>query len=352
MSIGSTIKQLRKSRNMTQEQLAEYVGVSACAVSQWECDRTAPDISQLPILANVFSVSADVLLGIDHNKNRAEIAAFIQEYDRLHSQGKPEERLALCRKMQKKYPNEEAVLYRLMRVLQTGDGKTIPEEFFTIGERLLSGNDMQYRFGAIKSLCTVYTQIGQPEKAREYACMVPQNQDLFLPLLNGKELVTHCQSYFWKTCFSMYQYMMRLVECEECGYTPTQKHDAMKSLYDIIHIVFSAGDFGFMEYLLARICLYMAIYSIDTGETERALDELEEMLFHVKKETMVGEQVAHSSLLVNQLVLEKANVIKRNLAVRPAVEFWRYLHVIKAAQFAPICEEPRFIAVKDALTEL
>ena len=50
MSIGSTIKRLRRERDLTQEQLAEYLGITSRAVSQWECDRTAPDISQLPAL--------------------------------------------------------------------------------------------------------------------------------------------------------------------------------------------------------------------------------------------------------------------------------------------------------------
>lgn len=38
MSIGSTIKKLRREQNMTQEQLAEYLGITANAVSQWECE--------------------------------------------------------------------------------------------------------------------------------------------------------------------------------------------------------------------------------------------------------------------------------------------------------------------------
>ncbi|MBQ8276321.1 MAG: helix-turn-helix transcriptional regulator, partial [Clostridia bacterium] len=43
MSIGTTIKKLRRDRNMTQERLAEHLGLTANAISQWECDRTAPD---------------------------------------------------------------------------------------------------------------------------------------------------------------------------------------------------------------------------------------------------------------------------------------------------------------------
>lgn len=73
MSIGSTIKKLRRERNMTQEQLAECLGITANAVSQWECDQTAPDISQLPMLARILQVTTDRLLGIDFSKDEEEI---------------------------------------------------------------------------------------------------------------------------------------------------------------------------------------------------------------------------------------------------------------------------------------
>ncbi len=63
-TIGSRIKQLRKSRNMTQDQLAEQVGVSAQAVSKWENDISNPDISLLPRLAEIFQVTTDSLLGV------------------------------------------------------------------------------------------------------------------------------------------------------------------------------------------------------------------------------------------------------------------------------------------------
>ena len=74
MSIGTTIKKLRREKAMTQEQLAELLGLSTNAVSQWECDKTAPDISHLPVLANIFEVSADVLLEIDLAKSKNQTA--------------------------------------------------------------------------------------------------------------------------------------------------------------------------------------------------------------------------------------------------------------------------------------
>ncbi|MBR2447915.1 MAG: helix-turn-helix transcriptional regulator, partial [Clostridia bacterium] len=48
MQIGLKIKKLRKENDITQEQLAEYLSISSRAVSQWECGKTMPDISQLP----------------------------------------------------------------------------------------------------------------------------------------------------------------------------------------------------------------------------------------------------------------------------------------------------------------
>ena len=106
MLIGSMIKKLRVERNMTQEQLAECLGVSTNAVSQWERDVTAPDISNIPILANIFEVSADILFGIDiaKSKKAAEIEKFIEKEKELHSLGKTDARIELCREMRKKYP--------------------------------------------------------------------------------------------------------------------------------------------------------------------------------------------------------------------------------------------------------
>ena len=63
-TIGKRIQALRKSRGMTQEQLAEQVGVSAQAVSKWENDSSCPDISLLPKLAELFQVTTDSLLGM------------------------------------------------------------------------------------------------------------------------------------------------------------------------------------------------------------------------------------------------------------------------------------------------
>lgn len=61
--IGKNIATLRRDHNMTQMQLADEVGVSFQAVSNWERGNSMPDISKLPQLSELFSVSIDELLG-------------------------------------------------------------------------------------------------------------------------------------------------------------------------------------------------------------------------------------------------------------------------------------------------
>ena len=62
-NIGKNIAELRKENNMTQLELADRMGISFQAVSNWERGNSMPDISKLPELADLFSVTVDQLLG-------------------------------------------------------------------------------------------------------------------------------------------------------------------------------------------------------------------------------------------------------------------------------------------------
>lgn len=61
--LGETIAKLRKSKGLTQAQMAKQIHVTQGAVSQWETGRTAPDVQQMFILAEFFGVTVDSLQG-------------------------------------------------------------------------------------------------------------------------------------------------------------------------------------------------------------------------------------------------------------------------------------------------
>lgn len=61
-TIGQNIASIRKKKGMTQEELAEKMGVTSQAVSKWECDISYPDIATVSVLARVLSVSSSEII--------------------------------------------------------------------------------------------------------------------------------------------------------------------------------------------------------------------------------------------------------------------------------------------------
>lgn len=66
MSMGARLAQARRSQNLTQEQLAEKMGVTRQAVSRWESDTTYPETDKIIRMAALFGVSCDYLLGVSN----------------------------------------------------------------------------------------------------------------------------------------------------------------------------------------------------------------------------------------------------------------------------------------------
>ena len=71
-TLGKRISANRKRLGMTQDRLAELLGVTAQAVSKWENDQSCPDITMLPRLAEIFGMSTDALLGLKEEPRQEE----------------------------------------------------------------------------------------------------------------------------------------------------------------------------------------------------------------------------------------------------------------------------------------
>ncbi|MBQ3099885.1 MAG: helix-turn-helix transcriptional regulator [Clostridia bacterium] len=111
------IKKLRKEKDMTQEQLAEYMGVSPQAVSRWETGATCPDIFALPSLAELFGISVDEMLGVDEKEKQKEIRNIISVAEGKLNKGIIDEPIIELREALNKYPNNEQLLCSLMYAL-------------------------------------------------------------------------------------------------------------------------------------------------------------------------------------------------------------------------------------------
>lgn len=119
IKLAQRIRSFRKERGLTQEQLAQALGVTAGAVYKWEAELSVPDISLIVALADFFDTSVDVLLGYEMKDNRQEAAV---ERLREFKARKDCAGLAEAEKALTKYPNSfevvhsAAALYRLFGI--------------------------------------------------------------------------------------------------------------------------------------------------------------------------------------------------------------------------------------------
>lgn len=96
LQIGEVISRLRKEKKLTQEQLANFMGVSTAAVSKWESSASYPDSTLLPYLANFFSVTIDELLNYNTTISEDKVKKIYQVCEQLFINGQIEEGIAQC----------------------------------------------------------------------------------------------------------------------------------------------------------------------------------------------------------------------------------------------------------------
>ena len=83
LNIGENLRRLRRAADMTQEQLADKLGVAYQSVSRWENGTTYPDMEFLPVLAGIFGVTVDELLGCEDSLKKEKLEKRLEELESL-----------------------------------------------------------------------------------------------------------------------------------------------------------------------------------------------------------------------------------------------------------------------------
>ena len=116
MKIGEKIKALRKEKNISQESLAKVLGVTFQAVSKWETNTTAPDVSLIPSIASFFGVSIDELFDYNVFENEQRIDSICREAAKYRFDD-PVHAEKILREGLKQFPSNETMLTVLVYVL-------------------------------------------------------------------------------------------------------------------------------------------------------------------------------------------------------------------------------------------
>ena len=114
INLAENIIRLRHEKKITQEQLADYVGVTKASVSKWETKQSMPDILLLPQLASFFDVTIDELLGYEPQLSREQMQKIYLELAAAFAKEPFEEVMERARKFEKEYYSCYRFLYQLV----------------------------------------------------------------------------------------------------------------------------------------------------------------------------------------------------------------------------------------------
>ena len=175
MQIGQVIRKYRKDKNMTQEEMANRLGVTAPAVNKWENEVSFPDITLLTPIARLLGITVDELLSFHKELTNDEIGDIIKELSAILKERTYEEVFQWAKEKLELYPNSEQLLWQVALVL---DVNRLGREIEYGGKydeminqwycRALESKDEKIRTRAADSLFGFYERKGQYEKAEEY----------------------------------------------------------------------------------------------------------------------------------------------------------------------------------------
>ena len=342
IKIGAKIKALRKRDDITQERLAEVLGVTNQAISRWESETGYPDIEYISPLANFFNVTTDYLFDHDTTGKRRKIDEYCEKYDDHARNWKPaQERIDMMRQALAEFPAEEKLLMGLARALyykwmeygtvtdhvdgyfvfhyETHKSYDSWEEAVKIMEELLSTSlDDSIRWECYQLLAFIYARIGDNEKVlaigEKCSHYVQSKQSILATALLGKDGLMYRQEYMLEMLQAFCDALSNLGAF--AAKDPVRTTEVCRIKINLHKFVFSDGNYGYYNCVMANLYQDYAHKLILNDKLDEAFEALENAYSHAKvfdeKVYRTGE-IQYTAPLINLIKMDtdKAYVSKQ-----------------------------------------
>lgn len=321
--ISENIKRLRREKNLTQEALADFLGISFQAVSKWECGDAYPDITLLPVIANYFQVTIDELLGNDKIRSEENIQAYLNEYKRLIYNNDEDHKnykksVSLAKQAYKEYPYDWRIIDMLCdSFVYTGwndeekyeDDKALVRKLCKMVYDECTNDEL--RQNAVMHM----VRLSDGEEEEEWLCRLPNN----MTKLQGEEREwNHAAKGRKEEAFLLYQknvmeyfnhLMWKLSIYEEERFsafvTPTDKIKVLDISANLLDAIYMGDDAlsGYKANLYGEIA--QAYFSL--GDKENGYLYLEKAVALWQREYLIPtlQDTFYTSPLFNRLTWRK-----------------------------------------------
>ena len=360
--LGNNIAKFRKSSDVTQEQLAEQLGVSVSAVSQWETGKTMPDISAIPVLCHVFIVTADELLGIDREKEEAEIKRINAEANLLLDRAHKAKAEKMLLDAHKRFPNSYELMVSLMYLyyglfvdedgVEEKKAEKNLHKCIAYAQRILEGcKDEESRASANQILCFSFDRLGENEKAIEIARRMPTisvcRESLLTIVSKDRAKLESRQTEI----FMLLQGLCMSLDCCNVkfedgtfAYNAMEEAALAQKIIDLLDVLFEEKDYGFFHDVLMRAHLHIArIVGRHEKDRQKTMLHLEAAADHAEAFLQHEEGKKHTSLFLrgSEYGTFRTSDENNNTAI--------LLEVLKSERFDFLREDKEFKALTERL---
>ena len=175
MQIGKTIRKYRKEKGMTQEEMANRLGVTTPAVNKWENENSYPDITLLAPIARLLGISLDTLLSFQEDLTNEEIASIVMEANQKLKTESYDEVFRWVKSIIESYPNCLMLIMQLAAILdaqrlfkEVPNAMDYDDYILKCYKRVLESDEETLRTSAADSLFGYYSRNEQYEIAEQY----------------------------------------------------------------------------------------------------------------------------------------------------------------------------------------
>jgi len=285
MQINEQIKRYRKAAGLTQEQIANYLGVSTPAVNKWEKGTTFPDVTLLPALARLLKIDLDTLFAFHEALTDVEVEAFSRELV-IVSQDDPDKAFEMAAQKIQEYPRSDSLLFSAANILNASLVLSPMETEKKQGYEALvmqwlaqaaESSNTEIKNAAISILLGRVMKVGDYDRASALLEQLPQQQfdktpyeaNILIHQEKLDEAAVLLESKLLHALSSVQTYCLKLVDVElKCN-----QPDKARQIGEIIEKMIPL--FGLWHYGTVVPRLQIALYEKDE---ERSIAAIKEMM--------------------------------------------------------------------------
>lgn len=232
LNMNETIRSRRRALGMTQEQLADRLGVSAPAVSKWEQGASYPDVTLLPALARALDTDLNTLMGFERTPEKAEITRMLTRVSDAAKAEGVEAGLSLAKAFAQEYPSCGALLFGLAATLEgrmmmagmtQAERAPVSAQLEDWYARAADSEDEEARESAAYLLAARALGRGDTDAAQAMMARLPREPlaarwtletGLLLARGEREQAAAHVQKMLFARAGDMQQMLLRLIEME------------------------------------------------------------------------------------------------------------------------------------------